>query len=96
MLVMTDVYICLNIPSTLTLPRWKTVDGDCRFGYRSHTRYPSSHNPCDHGRLLHIPVDSWRADDSLHYNVRCCIMGDDGRWGSRYQDISHSSFQNYG
>ena len=74
----------------------EVFDGDWRGGYRSHTSHYFSHNPDDHGRLLHLSVASCCVHESIHENERGDISGDDGICGFRSQDSSHSSFQNNG
>ena len=72
----------------------ENVGGYCRGIYRSQTIHSSSHNPYEHGRLLRINGASIHVDDSLHENERGNSRGYGTRRGSRYQDTSHSYFQN--
>ena len=46
----------------------ETSGGGGRGGYGYHTRHSSSHNPGDHGILLHMPGPSCHVDDSIHEN----------------------------
>ena len=45
----------------------ETVDGDLRCGYRSHTSHSSSHNPCDHGRLLCLSIAYRIVHENINY-----------------------------
>ena len=72
----------------------ETFDGNCRCGYRSHTRHSSSHNPVDDIILLSINLGYCCVDNSLHENIRGDRRGDDGRSGSMSQDIRHYFFRN--
>ena len=74
----------------------ETVGGDGRGGYRSQTSHSSSHNPCDHFRLLCIPGSYIHVDDSIREYERGDSRGYGARRGSRYQYIIHSSFHNDG
>ena len=59
----------------------ETVDGDLRGGYRYQTSHSSSHNPVDHGKLLHLSVASNIVHESLNDNGICGSRGDDVRHG---------------
>ena len=74
----------------------ETFDSYYRGGYMFQTSHSSSHNTGDHGRLLRLYVDSRGVSDILHENIRGDSRGDYGICGSRYPDISHSSFHNDG
>ena len=73
----------------------QTVGGDYRGGYLSYTSHYSPHNPGDHGRLLRVSIASCQIDDTIYENERGDSRGDDGRRGSRSQEIIHYYFHNY-
>ena len=72
----------------------ENVDGDWRGGYRYHTRNCYSHNPGDHGIFLIVSVAYLRVHEIIHVKKRGNSSGDDGKCGFRFQETSHSTFQN--
>ena len=93
---MIDVDLGLNRLATFTLTKLENnLVVICRCGYRSHTSHYYSHNTGDHGRLLCIPGAYSPVDDIIHENERGDSRGDGARRGSRSQEISKYSFNNY-
>ena len=60
-----------------------------------HTRHSYSHNPDDRNRLLDVYVASRPVYEIVHGDKRGDNIGDYGRYGFRYQDTRHYSFQNH-
>ena len=69
-------FISQETNQSYSLNHVETVSGDWRDGYRYHTSRSSSHNPGDHGRQLHLSLDSNCVHKSIYYNEIGDIHGE--------------------